>query len=486
MRRRKQLLLAILAIGLVIPVVSQAAIIAETANVPSLVISQLKITSSNGQFVTLYNNTNNVLDMSRYQLEYFNSYDASKATSSRLISLSGTLPPHSYFMVNDSALTLCYQLTIDSVSLGFSSTTGMVELLSLGQSATAPIAPLLQDYVGWSKTAAAGAQTLPNNTNAFLTRQPLDTDNNPTVISPGAGSWQSVQPDTNQPCGLVSLASGAPVKTGLNQLLPPNEPPATIVSLDPAYNDSASDTTNLPEADIGLIAPQITELLPNPAGTGNDDTAEFIELYNANDTVFDLSDFSLQVGTTTVHKYTLPTETRLPPKSFMAFYSGDTGLSLSNSGSQAKLLDPAGNSLSASQIYGTAKDGQAWALANGTWYWTTTPTPGAPNVINQPLSIKKVASTKIPKTKPASAKAASQPKAKKAAPKKAKKPKKAKILHSASAKAAAPAMTPVHTGVLAGVAGLALLYGAYEYRADLANRIHQFKGYFKNRFRHRV
>src|SRR5438105_3897042 len=64
------------------------------ASGPSLVISQLKITSANGQFITLYNATDTQLDMGKYQLEYFNSYDLAKATSSKLISLTGLVPPH--------------------------------------------------------------------------------------------------------------------------------------------------------------------------------------------------------------------------------------------------------------------------------------------------------------------------------------------------------------------------------------------------------
>src|SRR5665213_3329031 len=115
----------LLAVGL--PALARA----DTANAPSLVVSQLKITSSNGQFITLYNSTNTALDMSKYQLEYFNNYDLSKATSTRLISLSGIVPPHGYFMVNDSSLMLCYQLTVDSVSLGLSSTAGSVSYTHL-------------------------------------------------------------------------------------------------------------------------------------------------------------------------------------------------------------------------------------------------------------------------------------------------------------------------------------------------------------------
>ncbi len=101
MRRTRQLLLAITAVILsgIFVAGQQLQVEADTVNAPSLVISQLKITSSNGQFVTLYNTTNTTLDMSRYQLEYFNSYDLGKATSSKLIALSGTVPPHGYFMV---------------------------------------------------------------------------------------------------------------------------------------------------------------------------------------------------------------------------------------------------------------------------------------------------------------------------------------------------------------------------------------------------
>ena len=155
---------------------------ADSVNIPSLVISQLKITSSNGQFITLYNSGSSVLDMSRFQLEYFNNYDLSKATSSRLIALSGSLAPHSYFMVSDDAVLLCYKMSVQSVSLGLSSTAGMVQVLGLNQAtAGGSVAPTLEDYVGWSKTASAGAQTLPSSTSASLIRQPVDASYNPSI-----------------------------------------------------------------------------------------------------------------------------------------------------------------------------------------------------------------------------------------------------------------------------------------------------------------
>lgn len=450
---------------------------AEAADAPSLTISQLKITSANGQFITLYNASNTALDMSRYQLEYFNNYDLSKATSSKLIALSGTLPPHGYLMVNDGSLLLCYQLTIDSVSLGLSSTAGMLEVLAFDQNGPgAAASPVLQDYVGWSKTAAPGAQTLPTSTNAFLQRQPADSAGNPTVVgAPGAGSWLSVQPDAAEPCRLVTSGSngGAPIPTGLSQLLPPAEPPLTSMELAPGANITSSPTPVLPAADIGLIAPTLNELLPNPNGTGNDSSDEFIELYNANATAFDLSGFGLQSGTTSLHVFTFPAGTNLPPHAFTTFYSKVTGLSLSNSGGQVKLLDPFGNSLSASAVYGSAGDGQAWALGKGKWYWTTSPTPGKANVIHQPAAKKTSAKSKTGSKSKTTAKTSSSKRTATGQP-------------ANNSSADEPAMNPIHLRTLALVGSAALLYGAYEYRTDLANRIHQLRQYLGDRYANRT
>ncbi|HTB49257.1 MAG TPA: lamin tail domain-containing protein [Verrucomicrobiae bacterium] len=445
---------------------------ADPTNAPSLVISQVKVTSSNGQFVTLYNAGQTALDMSKYELEYFNSYDLTKATSSKLVSLSGMLPPHGYFMVNDGALLLCYQLTVDSVSLDFSSTAGMIEVLAFNQSNPGnSVTPTLQDYIGWSKTAASGVQTLPSSTNAFLQRQPVDTQNNPAISAPGAGTWQTVQPDTGNACNLVSSSSGGTVSipTGLSQLLPGTEPPATIAELG-GDDQATSNVIGLPLSDIGLMAPEITEVLPNPDGTGNDASDEFIELYNPNTVSFDLGGFGLQVGTTTLHSFTFPNGTSLPARSFTAFYSADTHLSLSNTGGQAKLLDPFGTAVATSDVYSTAKDGQSWDLANGKWYWTTSPTPGAANVIHQPIASSKT-SAKSGSSKTKTAKGIAQ-KAKTL---------KTKSLDSTNASSDTVPITPIHPWTLALVAGLALLYGVYEYRTDLANRIHRLRRHLRAR-----
>ncbi len=433
--------------------------------VPSLSISQLKVTSSNGQFVTLYNSTNSVLNMSNYQLEYFNSFDLSKATSSKLVALTGTLPPHSYFMISDGSLQLCYQMVIDSASLGFSTTAGMIEVLSLTQpNPGSYVSSNLQDSVGWSKTAAVGAQTLPTNPNAFLQRLPVDSHNNPAITAPGFGTWLPVQPDPSNVCNIVTISNTntTPVASGLNQLLPATQPTATIVQLESA--NPVSDGPSMPAADIGLMAPTITELLPNPFGTGTDAAEEYIELYNPNDVSFDLTGFKLESGLTTLHDYSFPNAFSLAAHSFTAFYAPETKLTLSNTSGQVKLLDPFENTISTADEYTSAADGHAWALANGAWSWTTLPTPGEANVIKLPApkTTKSKASSK-------KSKSISTTRGKKLV---AKKPPATGSKPSLAVNKTATSI-PIHPWVLALIASLALLYAIYEYRYDLANYLRQ-------------
>jgi hypothetical protein len=261
---------------------------------------------------------------------------------------------------------------------------------------------------------------------------------------------------------------GGAVNTGAAsiaaQLLPASEPLATILI--------GSEAPPAPSPiNIGLMKPVLTELLPNPAGSGNDTTDEFVEIYNPNDIAFDLTDYSLQVGTSTLHSYTFAAGTPLLPHAFNIFRSSQTHFSLSNSGGQAALLDPTGATITASEAYGSAKDGQAWALADGKWYWTTMPSPGSANIIKLPTvsKSKSSASKKGPVKNAGSVKGAQV------------KQSNAKSTSSFSPQASSVSVSPIHTRTLALVAGLALLYAAYEYRADFANHIHQLRRNFAAR-----
>ncbi len=413
---------------------------------PELIIVQVKITSSNGQFVTLYNNTSSPIDLSAIQLQYFNSFNLLKATSGKLISLSGKVPAHGYVVVNDGPIQACYQMNVNSVSLGLSSTTGFIQVSHFLGTTSPQFISFLDDYVGWSKTPATGAQTLPANTNAFLQRKALDgSQNYSSINTPGLGSWSQVnQADDSAPCD----QSGGNIGSGASVLSTNTSPIPFRIS------GTSEALSSIPADDNGLAAPQISEVLPNPAPPQTDANDEFVELYNPNDKAFDLGGFMVQVGTTTLHKYTFTDGTNIEPHKFTAFYASDTNLSLSNSDGQVKLLDPGGNVLGETDEYVNAKDGYAWVKADGLWQWTTSPTPNGVNVITSPPVSSQSSSSSKKKLKGATAAAG---------------------VSGSGGSSGTPAAASLHPLVLAGIGTAAVVYALYEYRNDLANQFYKFR-----------
>lgn len=425
---------------------------------PQLVISQFKITSSDGQFFMLYNATDQAIDMASVQLVYYNHYNLAQATSSKIIPLSGSLPARGYYLINDGPLTLCYRMVVNSLSLGLSSTAGSVQISRQTQASPgAPINITVEDSASWSKTAVTGVNQLPSS-GQFLLRKPVDTSNNPAVTSPGAGTWQSVANDSANPCLLTTsiISAPTPLISASLLLLSSTPPPVSILNIPPE-----STGPSLPAADIGLMAPVVNELLANPGAPLTDANDEFIELYNPNDKSFDLTGFELEVGLTTKYSWKFPAGTMLAGKSFTTYTSGQTSLSLSNTAGQVRLLDPFGNVISSSEEYGSVKEDQAWARANNEWYSTVQPTPGRANIISAGAANKPKASTKttsavkgiknLATTTPGSAEA------------------------DTANVAAAPEVAKLHPSALASVAVLAVGYGAYEYKQDITNRLRKLR-----------
>jgi len=141
--------------------------------------------------------------------------------------------------------------------------------------------------------------------------------------------------------------------------------------------------------------------MPNPGSPKTDANDEYIELYNPNDKVFDLSGFQLTAGT---YKYTFPNgQFSLQPHEFKAFYASQTDLSLSNTSSRVQFISPDGDVLAESDTYTDAKDNYGWVFADGLWQWTLTATPDARNVIpgsasNTPLTLG-ISTARPPATK---------------------------------------------------------------------------------------
>jgi hypothetical protein len=183
----------------------------------------------------------------------------------------------------------------------------------------------------------------------------------------GYGTAKDYEGDKPAPAPLVgrSIAriqdeEGAYVDTNHNDLdfvLSPDENSDAQVDPVPAV-DTPAATVGQGAGPVSYAAPEITEILPDPASPQLDSNDEFIELYNPYGDALDLNGYVLKTGTNWTHKYTI-TESVIDPYDYMAFTSAQTHLTLSNSGSGVRLYDPAGNLLSEVPAYTTAKTGDS-------------------------------------------------------------------------------------------------------------------------------
>jgi hypothetical protein len=252
--------------------------------------------------------------------------------------------------------------------------------------------------------------------------------------------------------------------------------PVRIEAIPAGLTESETEATAI------LLPVQISELLPNPVGSGNDLTDEYIELYNPNGTDFDLSGFKLQTGISRLYNFTFTSGTILPAQTHKAYYASETGLSLSNTSGQARLLSPSGESLNVTDVYRSAKVGRSWSLIGAVWSWSESTTPNASNI----LALAKTSEKKpVSATSNLNKKAARDPVVKKPKPAKAPKaakqakPKKIKVQRSNKYSSGPDEETliarPVQTKLVATVGSVAVLYGAYEYRSSLANGFYKLR-----------
>jgi hypothetical protein len=413
---------------------------------PVLAFSEIKITGD--EFIFLKNNTGkDITDLSSYWLDGYNSNQPLSAgvtnTSQQLPSVK--LASGQTLLLSSSGMVTCGAAATAKLSVGLTDSGGFLQLIQTSQTSLG-ITKFPIDYLSWSSSADSVLANVPSNSKDPKAAYYRYASNN-------GYAWQLADIDSGNACQLDVANSGS-----MSNLAIPVTAVPSVVGV-----GAQDETITLPAADIGLAAPQISEVLPNPAPPQTDADDEFVELYNSNDKDFDLSGFVVQVGTTTLHQYAFPDGTLIGAKKFLAFFSADTGLSLSNSSGQVSLLDPTGNVLGQTDVYGTAKDGYSWVSAEGLWQWTTSPTPNAVNKITAPVTSKSSVKSSSTSKKSAS-----------------KAPATVTPGSSGSSGGGSP-VANLHPSVLAGIGGLAVVYALYEYRNDLANQLYRLRRYRETR-----
>lgn len=450
------------------------------------------IAAADQEFVELYNTTDKPIDVSAWKLQYKSATGTSWTDKT---TLHGSLDAHShYLLVSDKypnppiAALEGQALALDVFNAGLSDSAGHVRIADF----VVPTVPVVHDLLAWGTTANAAEGNMPAvapGSGKGLQRKSsdgkfIDTDNNSSDFELSSSPLAQADP-LYVALVIEPIPTPEPAAEPITTAPDPDPSPTGSTTQQPPVTPPSSDDPPSPPA-IVLMPPQITELLPNPAAPASDSTDEFIELYNPNDGPLDLKGYKLQSGNTFSYNYTFDVVV-LAAHEYRAFLVTQTGDILSNTSGQARLLDSVGIVVGQTDQYGSAKEGQAWALINdpatSSWQWTTTPTPNVPNVLTaeapKPVGVVKTPTIKAPSSKaPAkttSAKSTAKPKATTAV-------KSAKTTTPTTRQVYQdPAATPppLHSSILAGVGVITLLYAGYEYRYDAANtyrRLQRYRG----------
>lgn len=329
---------------------------------------------------------------------------------------------------------------------GFAATGGQLRLVLSGTQSVAP--NFQQDLLGYGNaTVSLGLPAPAPSAGKSLKRKVsedgyfVNTNNNADDFSVGC--------DAPTP-GEVAQ----PVVQPTECADPPDDPQPDP---DPPADPPGQNPGPTPPAHLTL---ELTELLPDPVAPQLDSTDEFVEIYNPNDVEVNLKDYAVKTGSSFQNKVTLGDEA-IAAHGYHLVTSGETSLSLVNTGTAVQLVDPSGHILEEAPHYGQAKAGQSWMKDGSGWHWSTSPTPLAVNILSLPPPEE-------PKPAPAK-KAAAKSTTKKVAAAKTTQPKppKEKPVKEGPKPESTVAKTMPNYWIIAAIAGVAATYGAYEYRKDL-------------------
>ncbi len=437
----------------------------------TILIVEVQTGSSNStgeDFVELFNQSETVIDLSTWRLDYL----ATGATSkwSKKASLSGSLNPGDRYLIT----TKDYLSDISDADLtsGMSKSGGSLRVVSVGST---PATDQIVDLIGWGTAKEfMGEDALPGTDDGKSLKRKVDEDG------------QFIDSQNNMSDFVVSAhpspssASDRVVNEETDKPEQPADSETQPIDPGPALPAEGEEAIASPTADgVGDI--RITELFIDPASPQTDAEDEFVELYNAGSMVVDMSDYIIQAGLTFSHSFVI-SGIELLPGQYVALPASETGLALSNSGGRVRVINASGRIIDETAAYETAKVGQSFALNNNIWQWTERVTPGAPNSIvsNTTTAAAKAPAAVAATSKKKAASKAITPKSAKSSTAKStsKKATKSDTSTTPSNASAVTATPHLNTRWLVGLGSLAILYAGWEYRDDIKTKYYQLR---KNR-----
>jgi len=352
-----------------------------------MVIAQVQAGSLDGEgaatqeFVSIYNNSGHEVDISNWCLANKNNISFACFTPSTA-NETLHLPSYRYATISSDSFAKQLVNVPDVVYVTTNKTSGSI-VAGKDNLTLINANGVVVDGVEWS-TALDGGSTLQRQFVAESSNQMIDTDN---------------MSDFQKTGSLVVPASGLTEQVVVIDVCPNVSGPQPVLPDDMELNAngdcvSHDECSNLPDiqtaipdgfkrgADsscvLGLLPLQITELLPNAAGS--DSGNEYIEIYNPNDTDVSLSYYFLYTGSDYTHFYSFPIGSRIAAKQYLAFYNNEIKFTLVNTTSSVRLRPIDNSFIDDTPVYENPDEGMAWAVIDGAWQYTNQPTPGGANL----------------------------------------------------------------------------------------------------------
>lgn len=308
--------------------------------------NQTKVT----EYITLFNASNEVLSMDNMRIEYaketFNKDYCESAVWSDFATssivgvtyLSGNIEP--------------YSISKPIVRPLNNTGSGSIRLVDVSD----PESSIVRDLVGWGPNApcveslTAKAPTTSSTTNNSLFRY-LDCETNEPL-------------DTNDNSKDFYVSQSNPEQLGLLYVSECTE----------NFEENDEEVVDEPTVPVceGLL---ITEILPNPNGA--DKGQEYIEIFNPTLNDVFLEDCILKTSASS-KQYVFTVDSIIQPGEYKALYDSITGLTLANAAGGNVMLIGTNDDYTV-DYPPNLKSNEAWAIIDGIWQATLTPTPGAQN-----------------------------------------------------------------------------------------------------------